>query len=197
MHIRFFFVLLLSGSLAAGVVPPEALALSGTEPEGPAAGPPPRAATVDSTPRIETAPLSPPPVAEGASGTSLREVTTTEPLEAVEETVDFDVPIVRTPKIDKHVLIFTFNIRYHFELWLQRFERHRPMIKQVFAEFNLPADLIFLSLVESGFSTNAVSRAHAVGPWQFIKPTAKTYGLRVDNWIDERRRSEERRVEQE
>jgi len=187
MHIRFFFVLLLSGILTAGVIPTKALGLSGTEPEEPAAGDPPLGATVDSSPRIETALPSPPPVAEGASGTSLREVTTTEPLEAVEETVDFDVPIVRTPKVDKHVLIFTFNIRDHFELWLQRFERHRPMIKQVFAEFNLPADLIFLSLVESGFSTNAVSRAKAVGPWQFIKPTAKTYGLRVDNWIDERR----------
>src|SRR3989441_5325183 len=187
MHIRFFFVLLLSGILTAGVVPTEALALSGTEPEEPAAGDPPLGATVDSSPRIETALPSPPPVAESASGTSLREVTTTEPLEAVEETVDFDVPIVRTPKVDKHVLIFTFNIRDHFELWLQRFERHRPMIKQVFAEFNLPADLIFLSLVESGFSTNAVSRAKAVGPWQFIQSTAKTYGLRVDNWIDERR----------
>src|SRR5437867_8563507 len=187
MHIRLFFVLLLSGILTAGVIPTEALGLSGTEPEEPAAGDPPLGATVDSSPRIETALPSPPPVAESASGTSLREVTTTEPLEAVEETVDFDVPIVRTPKVDKHVLIFTFNIRDHFELWLQRFERHRPMIKQVFAEFNLPADLIFLSLVESGFSTNAVSRAKAVGPWQFIKATAKTYGLRVDNWIDERR----------
>src|SRR5881296_4017436 len=187
MHIRFFFVLLLSGVAPSGELPTEALGLSGTEPEEPAAGDSPLGATVDSTPRIETALPSPPPVAEGASGTSLREVTTTEPLEAVEETVDFDVPIVRTPKVDKHVLIFTFNIRDHFELWLQRFERHRPMIKQVFAEFNLPADLIFLSLVESGFSTNAVSRAKAVGPWQFIKPTAKTYGLRVDKWIDERR----------
>src|SRR6266571_5258814 len=187
MHIRFFFVLLLSGILTAGVIPTEALGLSGTEPEEPAAGDPPLGATVDSSPRIETALPSPPPVAESASGTSLREVTTTEPLEPVEEPVDFDVPIVRTPKIDKHVLIFTFNIRDHFELWLQRFERHRPMIQQVFAEFNLPADLIFLSLVESGFSTNAVSRANAVGPWQFIKATAKTYGLRVDNWIDERR----------
>src|SRR5881396_745845 len=187
MHIRFFFVLLLSGILTTGVIPTEALALSGTEPEEPAAGDPPLGATVDSTLRIETALPSPPPVAESESGTSLLEVTTTEPLEAAEETLDFDVPIVRTPKIDKHVLVFTFNIRDHFELWLQRFERHRPMIQQIFAEFNLPADLIFLSLVESGFSTNAVSRANAVGPWQFIKSTGKTYGLRVDNWIDERR----------
>ena len=187
MCIRFFFMVLLSVILTAGVLPTEALALSGTEPEEPTAGEPPLGATVDSTPRVEAEPPSPPPPAESESGTSLLEVTTTEPLEAAEETLDFDVPIVRTPKIDKHVLVFTFNIRDHFELWLQRFERHRPMIQQIFAEFNLPADLIFLSLVESGFSTNAVSRAKAVGPWQFIKSTGKTYGLRVDNWIDERR----------
>src|SRR3989442_5009059 len=142
MHIRFFFVVLLSGILTAGVVPTEALGLSVTEPEEPAAGDSPLGATVDSTPRIETALPSPPPVAESASGTSLREVTTTDPLDAVEETVDFDVPIVQTPKIDKHVLIFTLNIRDHFVLWIQRFERHLPMLQQVFAQVDLPADLI-------------------------------------------------------
>src|SRR3989441_8829888 len=130
MHIRFFFVLLLSGILTAGVVPTEALALSGTQPEEPAAGDPPPSATLDFTPRIDAAPPASPPVGESTPGTSLLEVTTTDPQEATEETVDFDVPIVRTPKIDKHVLIFTFNIRHHFELWLQRFERHRPIIKQ-------------------------------------------------------------------
>jgi membrane-bound lytic murein transglycosylase D len=103
------------------------------------------------------------------------------------ETLDFAVPIIRTPKIDKHVQFFSSRIRDRFEVWLNRLERHRPMAERIFAEFNLPVDLVFLSLVESGFSTNAVSRAKAVGPWQFIKPTAKAYGLRVDNWIDERR----------
>ena len=103
------------------------------------------------------------------------------------ETLDFDVPIIRTAKVDKHVHFFSFRIRDRFEIWLGRLERHRPMVERIFTEFNLPADLIFLSLVESGFSTTAVSRAKAVGPWQFIKGTAKAYDLRVDNWIDERR----------
>src|SRR5438876_3103255 len=191
MRIRFFLLGLLSGILTAGVVPtaaqawlpdqyrldeglhliaPLVFAQSGTESEESPVGDPPLGSALDPTLSIDGSTPSAPPVVESAPGTTLLEVTTTDPLEAVEETLDFDVPIVRTPKIDKHVLIFTFNIRDHFELWLQRFERHRPMIKQVFAEFNLPADLIFLSLVESGFSTNAVSRAHAVGPWQFLKP---------------------------
>lgn len=103
------------------------------------------------------------------------------------ETLDFDIPVMRTAKVDKHVQFFSFRIRDRFEIWLGRLERHRLMVEQIFTEFNLPADLIFLSLVESGFSTHAKSRAQAVGPWQFIKGTAKAYDLRVDNWIDERR----------
>ena len=208
MRIRFFLLLLLSGILTAGVVPTEAqawlpdryrldeglrlsspllLAPSGTEPTEPAAGDLPLGAPLDSTLRIDESTSSSPPVVESTPGTSLLEVMTTDPLETVEETLDFDVPIMRTRKIDKHIQFFTFHIRDRFELWLSRLERHRPMVEQVFAEFNLPADLIFLSLVESGFNTNAVSRSKAVGPWQFIKSTAKTYGLRVDSWIDERR----------
>src|SRR2546426_11225859 len=208
MRPRFFLLVLLSGILTAWVMPTEArawlpdryrldeglrlsspllLALSGSEPEEPTTGDSPLGATLDSTLRIDGSTPSSTPVVASAPGTSLLEVTTTAPLEAVEETLDFDVPIVRTPKIGKHIQFFTFHIRDRFELWLHRLERHRPMVEQVFAEFNLPADLIFLSLVESGFNTNAVSRSKAVGPWQFIKSTAKMYGLRVDNWIDERR----------
>jgi membrane-bound lytic murein transglycosylase D len=103
------------------------------------------------------------------------------------ETIDLDVPIVRTRKVDRHVQFFSFHIRDRFEQWLNRLERHKQMVQSIFTEFNLPLDLIFLSLVESGFNTNAVSRAKAVGPWQFIKSTGQVYGLRVDNWIDERR----------
>ena len=208
MRIRFFLLGLLSGILTAGVVPTEArawlpdryrldeglhlsaplvLAQSGTESDESPVGDPPLGSTLDPTLSIDGSTPSSPPVVESAPGTTLLEVTTTDPLEAVEETLDFDVPIVRTSKIDKHIQFFTFHIRDRFELWLHRFERHRPMIEQIFAEFNLPADLIFLSLVESGFNTHAVSRSKAVGPWQFIKSTGKTYGLRVDNWIDERR----------
>lgn len=101
--------------------------------------------------------------------------------------LDLNVPMVRTAKVDRHVQFFSYHIRDRFEQWLSRFERYRPRVQNIFSEFKLPVDLIFLSLVESGFNTNAVSRAKAVGPWQFMKPTAKLYGLRVDSWVDERR----------
>jgi membrane-bound lytic murein transglycosylase D len=141
------------------------------------------AETLDSleSPEVQTT-----PPAELPEAASLAEDTDSETSDSP-ETLDFDVPIIRTSKVDKHVQFFSARIRDRFEVWLNRLERHRPMVEGIFAEFNLPGDLVFLSLVESGFSTSAVSRAKAVGPWQFMKPTAKAYGLRVDNWIDERR----------
>jgi membrane-bound lytic murein transglycosylase D len=51
----------------------------------------------------------------------------------------------------------------------------------------LPSDLVYLSLVESGFNPYAYSRAKATGPWQFMKGTGKVYGLRIDHYVDERR----------
>ncbi|MDX1661584.1 MAG: LysM peptidoglycan-binding domain-containing protein, partial [Gemmatimonadota bacterium] len=47
-------------------------------------------------------------------------------------------------------------------------------------------DLVYLSMIESGFSSRAVSRASAVGPWQFMSYTGREYGLRIDRWVDER-----------
>jgi len=70
---------------------------------------------------------------------------------------------------------------------LNRLSGYQPLVERIFTEFELPTDLVYLSLVESGFNPNAYSRAKATGPWQFMKGTARLYGLRVDNYVDERR----------
>ena len=51
----------------------------------------------------------------------------------------------------------------------------------------MPQDLLYVAMIESGFTPRAKSPAGAVGIWQFIAPTAKRYGLKVNWWIDERR----------
>jgi membrane-bound lytic murein transglycosylase D len=61
------------------------------------------------------------------------------------------------------------------------------MIRERLQREGLPGDLVYLALIESGFSNTATSRAKAVGMWQFMKRTGKGYGLRVDSWVDERR----------
>lgn len=95
--------------------------------------------------------------------------------------------IVRDPKVDRHIQYFNSSIRDRFHKWLIRLGRYRPMVESVFAEFGLPLDLAYLSLVESGFNPRAYSRARATGPWQFMKGTARLYGLKVSWWVDERR----------
>ena len=104
-----------------------------------------------------------------------------------EEATAYNVPIVLDPSVQGHIRFFNVSIRNRFEQWLIRLSHYRPLVDSIFSEFHLPSDLIYLSLVESGFNPHAYSRARAAGPWQFMKGTAKVYGLRVDSYVDERR----------
>jgi membrane-bound lytic murein transglycosylase D len=74
-----------------------------------------------------------------------------------------------------------------FQLWLDRSARYIPVMKEIFREKNLPEDLVYVAMIESGFNPYAVSWARAVGPWQFMPATGKLYGLKIDWWIDERK----------
>ena len=62
-----------------------------------------------------------------------------------------------------------------------------PYLKKIFKDKNLPEELRYLAIPESHWQPEAVSRAGAVGPYQFIRKTAIDYGLRVDKLIDERK----------
>jgi membrane-bound lytic murein transglycosylase D len=77
--------------------------------------------------------------------------------------------------------------RDRMSIWLTRLPRYEPMIRTALTANGLPGDLVYLGLIESGYSNTAVSRSRAVGMWQFMKGTAKDFGLRVDRWVDERR----------
>ena len=109
------------------------------------------------------------------------------PQNSVEPNDSYNVPIVMDSSVQAHIRFFNVAIRDRFEQWLIRLSRYRPLVDSIFSEFHLPSDLVYLSLVESGFNPHAYSRARATGPWQFMKGTAKVYGLRVDSYVDERR----------
>ena len=103
------------------------------------------------------------------------------------EYANYNIPIIMDSSVQSHIRYFNTAIHDRFEQWLLRLSRYRPLVDRIFTEFHLPSDLVYLSLVESGFNPYAYSRAKATGPWQFMKGTAKAYGLRVDNYVDERR----------
>ncbi|MCW8895145.1 lytic transglycosylase domain-containing protein [Sulfurimonas sp.] len=62
-----------------------------------------------------------------------------------------------------------------------------PAIKNILAQNNIPAEFLFLAMAESNFSTRAYSKKRASGLWQFIPSTGKLYGLKIDQYVDERR----------
>ncbi|MBN2363772.1 transglycosylase SLT domain-containing protein [candidate division WOR-3 bacterium] len=70
---------------------------------------------------------------------------------------------------------------------LRKSGKYLPLIEEVLEDYNLPHDIAFLPIIESGYSPGAVSPASAVGIWQFIPGTARNFGLSINNYVDERR----------
>ncbi|MGH9261302.1 MAG: transglycosylase SLT domain-containing protein, partial [Acidimicrobiales bacterium] len=103
-------------------------------------------------------------------------------------TFDIDVTtFAANRRVLEYLRFFQVDARDRFEIWLSRLGRYEGMIRDRLRRRGLPEDLVYLTLIESGLSNTAVSRARAVGMWQFIAGTARMYGLTVDPWVDERR----------
>jgi membrane-bound lytic murein transglycosylase D len=81
---------------------------------------------------------------------------------------------------------FTGEHRKVVGMWIDRSTRYLAMIREVLRARGMPEDLAFTAMIESGYNPMAVSRVGAKGLWQFMAGTARRYGLRVDQWVDER-----------
>lgn len=103
-------------------------------------------------------------------------------------TFDIDVTsYAANRRVLQYLEFFQVDARDRFAVWLSRLSRYEGMIRERLRSKGLPEDLVYLTLIESGLSNSAVSRAKAVGMWQFIAGTGRMYGLAVDPWVDERR----------
>ncbi len=101
--------------------------------------------------------------------------------------VTYDIPITINSQVERWIDYFQTRIPKRFQIWLSRSGRYDQLMRGILKEYGLPEDLFYLAMIESGFSCSAYSRAHAVGPWQFIRGTGRRYNLRIDYWVDERR----------
>jgi membrane-bound lytic murein transglycosylase D len=95
-------------------------------------------------------------------------------------------PMTVNPQVQFFLDRFTGERRDLVNLWVGRAGRYLGMIRSVLRSRDLPEELAYTAMIESGFNPLAVSRAGAKGMWQFMAGTARRYGLRVDNWCDER-----------
>jgi membrane-bound lytic murein transglycosylase D len=99
----------------------------------------------------------------------------------------YNIPMILNNSVENNLEYYKTRGRAVFQIWLDRAARYSPMMKEIFKEKNLPEDLVYVAMIESGFNPYAVSWCRAVGPWQFMPATGKMYGLKINWWIDERK----------
>ena len=99
----------------------------------------------------------------------------------------WDIPVVRNEPVERFVNIFASRRNEDMALYLKRSGRYEGMIRSKLRTAGMPEDLVYLTMIESGFNPNARSHANAVGLWQFMSSTGRGYGLRIDGYVDERR----------
>jgi len=104
-----------------------------------------------------------------------------------EQRVTYDLPIKMNDRVKSSIIYFQTVAREAFIKYLSRSKKYNRMFREVLARHGLPLDLVYLSLVESGYNPRAYSWARASGLWQFIASTGRLYGLNRDWWVDERR----------
>lgn len=100
---------------------------------------------------------------------------------------EFDIPITVNDMVKGWMEYFLGRGRKYYARYLERSTHWVPMMHAQIDARGMPRDLIYLSMIESGFSPGAYSYASAVGLWQFMSGTGRQYGLRIDWWADERR----------
>jgi membrane-bound lytic murein transglycosylase D len=97
-----------------------------------------------------------------------------------------EIPLIMNPDVEKEIRSFQGIERDFFISSYQRSGMYRPIIIRELKKAGIPEELSWLPLVESGFKILALSRARALGLWQFIPSTGYKFGLSRDEWIDER-----------
>lgn len=108
-------------------------------------------------------------------------------LEGPIEVLAATLPLHVNERVDRWVKRFRTDQRVAFQRLLDRQGAYDELIRGRLRDRGMPEELLYLAMMESGLSNRAVSSASAVGLWQFMGPTAQQYGLRVDEWVDERR----------
>jgi membrane-bound lytic murein transglycosylase D len=97
-----------------------------------------------------------------------------------------EIPLTMNVHVEKEIKRFTGPEKKFFIESYRRSGMYRDKIVASLKEAGMPEELSWLPLIESGFKVKALSRARALGLWQFIPSTGYKFGLKRDVWIDER-----------
>ena len=102
------------------------------------------------------------------------------------DSIQRTIPLTYNEKIHAFINYFTIKDRDYTRMVLSRTDRYFPLFEKYLAQYNLPQELKYLAIVESGLNPKAISRARAAGLWQFMPATGQYFGLHNNGYIDER-----------
>lgn len=94
---------------------------------------------------------------------------------------------IHTNSVDFWITYLGVKNKERFQRFINNGEKYRSIIEETFARYDLPKELYFVGLIESGYYLGSKSHAGAAGPWQFIRSTGRIFNLQVNSHIDERR----------
>ncbi len=97
-----------------------------------------------------------------------------------------EIPLTVNDHVEREIRLFQTLERDFFLESYQRSGRYRGQFAKTIRDAGMPEDLAWLPLIESGFKAKALSRARALGLWQFIPSTGYKFGLKRNEWVDER-----------
>jgi membrane-bound lytic murein transglycosylase D len=97
-----------------------------------------------------------------------------------------DITLTYNDRVHSFINYFTIRDREYTRMVMQRQQMFFPLFEKYLAQYGLPDELKYLSIIESGLNPKAISRARAVGLWQFMSATGRYYGLHNDWYIDDR-----------
>ena len=99
---------------------------------------------------------------------------------------DANIAISFNPKVRRFIDYFTMEDRDYTRKMLYRYKEYFPMFEAKLKKHNMPTDLKYLTIVESGINPKAKSHAGAAGLWQFMPYTGKSFKLKYDYYVDNR-----------
>jgi len=145
------------------------------------------------TTRLHTLELADAPISAAYARQMIEEITLPVEMEVgnskfiVVDDRDGHIPLVRNKAVDQFIHYFQNKGKAQFQIWLDRIPEFSGLITEILEEQELPRELLYLAMIESGLNPKAYSKANALGIWQFVYSTGKYYGLKRDWYVDERR----------
>ena len=100
--------------------------------------------------------------------------------------LDKEIDIAFNERVRAFINYFTVRDRNYTREMIRRREVYLPLFEKYLKKYDLPQELKYLPIIEAGLNPKAISGPRAVGLWQFMSPTAKEQGLKIDWYIDER-----------